>query len=146
MGFLGMMDSNLKGYGAGSFLVEAPSVYDRHGLGTALGLQGYYASAVPASLSAWPLSHFAVIVLEYGIVGIIFLIVLFTFAARSKIPHKAIAVTTLIATWVQAFPAAWPLFWVLIGIMMSPHFRSKRSPRTAESAEAIASALPPGTR
>jgi hypothetical protein len=125
VGFLGMLDTNLRGYGAGSFVSEAPDVYARHSLGRVLGLNEYYGAAVPATLSQSPVSEFAVIMLEFGIIGVIYLFILFVFAMRSRIPFKAIAVAILLVAWLNSFPAGWPPFWVMIGLMMSPHFTSR---------------------
>lgn len=146
VGFLGLLDSNLRGYGAGSFVNEAPTVYARHALGSVLNLNSYYATAVPATLSQSPVSQFAVIILEFGIVGLIYLLILFLFAVRSRVPYKAIAVAILIATWLNSFPAGWPPFWVLIGVMMSPHFRAKGNQGTVDDASVARSDDPSGTR
>lgn len=124
VGFLGMMDTNLRGYGAGAFVNEAPDVYARHSLGVLLDLNDYYGTSVPLTLSQSPVSQFAVIMLEFGIIGIVYVFILFIFAIRSRIPFKAIAVAILLVTWLNSFPAGWPPFWILIGMMMSPHFRS----------------------
>lgn len=123
VGVLGMLDSNLKGYGAGSFITEAPDIYVRHAVGRSLGLNDYYTSSVYATLSESPVSQFAVILLEFGLVGLVYLVVLYTFAFRSQIPYRPVAVGVLILAWLNSFPAAWPPFWVMIGIMMSPGFR-----------------------
>lgn len=125
VGYFGLLDSDLKGYGAGAFVNEAPDVYARHALGRILDLNEYYGAAVPATLSQSPVSQIAVIMLEFGIIGVIYVAVLFTFAIRSKVPYKAIAVSILAVTWLNSFPAGWPPLWVMIGVMMSPHFRAK---------------------
>lgn len=123
VGYLGMLDSNLLGYGAGSFVTEAPAVYASHAVGSVLGLNSYYGSSVPATLSQSPVSQFAVIMLEFGVIGVVYVVVLFAFAIRSRVPFKTIAVVILALTWLNSFPVAWPPFWVLIAVMMSPHFR-----------------------
>lgn len=138
VGLLGLVDSDFYGYGAGSFVSEAPGVYFRHELGSVLGLTGYYGDSVPATLSQSPVSQIAVIILEFGLVGVIYLIVLFTFAARSRIPYKTIAVAILGVTWLNSFPAGWPPFWVLIGIMMSPYFRARSEPAAGETDPRVA--------
>lgn len=126
VGYFGMLDSNFAGYGAGAFINEATDVYYRHSVGSLLGLTGYYADEVPAGLSNSPVSQFAVFMLDFGIIGIIYLIIIAVFAMRSQIPFKGIAAVMLLAAWFNSFPAGWPPFWILIGLMMSPHFRSKR--------------------
>jgi hypothetical protein len=126
VGFFGMLDSNLAGYGAGAFVNEATEVYHRHSVGNLLGLQGYYAYEVPAGLSNSPVSQFAVFMLDFGLIGVIYLVALGIFALRSRIPWKGIAVAVLFVAWFNSFPAGWPPFWLMIGIMMSPHFVSRR--------------------
>lgn len=124
VGVLGMLDTGLRGYGAGAFVNEAPDVYARHSVGSILGLNAYYGDSVPATLSQSPVSQFAVIMLEFGIIGVAYAFIIFLFAMRSQIPFRTIAVVILAVTWLNSFPAGWPPFWVLVGIMMSPHFRS----------------------
>ncbi|WP_157890754.1 hypothetical protein [Mycolicibacterium goodii] len=125
VGWFGLLDSDLGGYGAGAFVNEATQVYQRYAVGDLLGLTGYYADAVPLTLSQSPVSQFAVIVFDLGIMGVIYLVMLFAFAIRSQIPYRAIAVAILFVSWFNSFPAGWPLFWVLVGVMMSPHFRTR---------------------
>lgn len=127
VGVLGLVDSNFLGYGAGAYVSEAPVVYDRHDLGNYFGLTGYYANNVPATLSQSPVAYFAVILLEYGLLGVIYICLIFGFAARSQIPYRSIGVTLLAIAWAQSFPAAWPPFWVLLGLMVSPHFKAVES-------------------
>jgi hypothetical protein len=122
VGVLSVVDSGFWGYGAGSFGSEAAAVYHRHNLGDVFSLRGHYAANVPASLSATPSSQVAVILLEFGVVGALYLILIFGFAIRSRIPLKAVAIAVLLLAWLGSFPAAWPPFWVVIGIMMGPHF------------------------
>jgi hypothetical protein len=127
VGYFGMLDSNLAGYGAGAFVNEATGVYYRHSVGNLLGLTGYYAEEIPAGLSNSPVSQFAVFMLDFGIVGIIYLFTLAVFTMRSHIPYKAIVAAMLVAAWFNSFPVGWPPFWILIGLMMSPHFRTKHN-------------------
>lgn len=124
VGVLGIKDSEYIGYGAGSFQTEAPGVYYRHHLGEAFNLANHYEQNVPATLRTNPSSHVAVMLLEFGLFAVLYLGLIFTFASRSKIPLKGIAVAVLALAWLGSFPASWPPFWVVIGIMMSPHFAS----------------------
>lgn len=124
VGFFGLVDSNFAGFGAGAFVNEALGVYQRHSVGSLLGLQGYYAREIPAGLSNSPVSQFAVFMLDFGIMGVAYLVLLAIFALRSRIPLKAIAVAVLFIAWFNSFPAGWPPFWLMIGMMMSPYFRS----------------------
>ena len=132
VGLHGLFDSNFIGYGAGSFLVEGYQVYLRHDVGGFLGLTGYYAQNVPATLMQSPVSFIAVILLEYGLAGLLFLVLVFTIAFRSSMPFAPLAGSLMVIAWAQSFPAAWPLFWVMLGIAMSPHFRSSEAPRKSE--------------
>jgi hypothetical protein len=66
--------------------------------------------------------------LEFGIIGVAYAFIILLFAMRSQIPFRTIAVVILAVTWLNSFPAGWPPFWVLVGIMMSPHFRSVGTP------------------
>lgn len=122
VGVFGIVDSGFWGYGAGAFGSEAAGVYYRHRLGNVFGLSGHYATNVPASLSGTPSSQVAIILLEFGVIGVAYLALIFGFAMRSRIPLKAVAIAVLFLAWLGSFPAAWPPFWVVIGIMMSPHF------------------------
>jgi hypothetical protein len=122
VGVFGIVDSDFWGYGAGSFQSEALAVYYRHNLGNVFGLRGHYAENVPASLHDTPSSQVAIILLEFGVVGVLYLVLVFSFAIRSRIPLKAVAVAVLFLAWLGSFPASWPPFWLVIGIMMSPHF------------------------
>lgn len=124
VGFFGFFDSKLMGFGAGSYDVVALQIYNRHNISAMLGLSGYYMSNMPQSLVSSPLAFFPVILLEFGIIGLVYIVYLFRFAATSRIPHKLVAVAMMFMTWAQSFPAAWPPFWVLLGLMMSPHFVS----------------------
>jgi len=122
VGVLGLVDSGFWGYGAGSFVNEAPDIYYMHRLGSVFGLVGHYAVEVPVTLGQAPLAQFALISLEFGVIGILYLILVFGFAIRSRIPFKSVAVALVFLAWLQSFPAGWPPFWIIIGIMMSPHF------------------------
>ncbi|WP_311210878.1 MULTISPECIES: hypothetical protein [unclassified Aeromicrobium] len=132
VGLFGFFDSNFLGYGAGSFLVEGYQVYLRHDVGGLLGLAGYYAQNVPATLVQSPVSFIAVILLEYGLAGLLFLILVFTIPFRSAMPLATLAGSLMVIAWAQSFPAAWPLFWVMLGIAMSPRFRQSGTPRKSE--------------
>jgi len=130
VGVLGLVDSGYFGYGAGSFQTEAIAVYQRHHLGSFFQLRNYYEVNVPATLSNNPSSQVAVVLLEFGVVGVLYLLLVFGFAIRSRIPLKGIAVSVMVLAWLGSFPAAWPLFWLVLGIMMSPHFVDAGSGRT----------------
>jgi hypothetical protein len=122
VGFLGLVDSSFWGYGAGSFTSVAPDIYYDHRLGSVFGLVGHYAQEAPIKLGEAPLAQFALLFLEFGVIGVAYVSIIFGFAFRSRIPFKGVAVALLFMAWLQSFPAGWPLFWVVLGLMMSPNF------------------------
>lgn len=123
VGFFGLVTGGVLGYGAGAFLVVGPRLFSEFDVGGMLSLRGYYADSVPLSLSESPLSFAAVIMLEYGFVGVAFMVLLFVHVARSRIFYAPLVLVFMVLTWVQSFPAAWPLFWVLLGLTFNEHFR-----------------------
>lgn len=122
VGVIGFAESGLLGYGAGSFTVMGPTIYSEHGIGGLLGITGYYASNVPLTLGQSPVSAIAPMLLEYGMLGLIFALIVFRIVVTSDLPYKSIAVLILALAWLQSFPVAWPPFWVLVGIAMSRGF------------------------
>ncbi|WP_395396251.1 hypothetical protein WBP07_20330 (plasmid) [Novosphingobium sp. BL-8A] len=133
VGVLGMIDSNLMGYGAGSFVKVGGDIYLAYNLGKVFGLVGYYAAAVPLSLSGSPLAYFPVLFLEYGLAGLLFVILLFRTVARSGLLFTPLALAMMFMTWVQSFPAAYPPFWLLIGLSLNQRFRKARDLKQLES-------------
>ncbi len=123
VGALGMVASNFLGYGAGSFKSEAPMIYYQYDLGNVFGLQGWYAYNVPASLmGGYGSSQIATILLEFGVLGLLYLTLVYGFAVQSRMRFKAIAIAILILAWAGSFTVAWPPFWILLGTMISPYF------------------------
>lgn len=126
VGLLGLIDTGGLGYGAGAYIPEATGIYIRHDLGNFFGLTGYYAMNVPATLSQSPVSQFAVIFLEYGVIGVVYVLTVFFVVWRSAIPFRLVVVSVMFLTWVQSFPAAWPPFWILLGLALGSDW-TKRS-------------------
>lgn len=124
VGILGMIDSRLVGYGAGSFLKVGAELYSQYSLGRFFGLTGYYAVSVPLSLTGSPVAYFPVLFLEYGLAGLGFVILLFRTVSLSALPYIPLALAMMFMTWVQSFPAAYPPFWLLIGLALNPAFRT----------------------
>ncbi|MDY0958987.1 hypothetical protein SOM26_09860 [Sphingomonas sp. CFBP8993] len=122
VGILGMMDSHGLGYGAGAFLKLGGAIYARHDLGAFFGLTGYYATSVPLSFDGSPLAYFPVLFLEYGLIGLTFAVLLFRTVALSGISFRPLCLAMMFMTWVQSFPAAYPPFWLLIGLALNPGF------------------------
>lgn len=123
VGILGMLDSRLLGYGAGAFLDVGPHIYMAYDLGRFLGLTGWYGTNAPLSLAASPLAFFPVILLEYGLAGLVYIVVLFRGVSLSRIPYKPLCLTMMFLTWLQSFPAAYPPFWLIVGLSMNPAFQ-----------------------
>jgi hypothetical protein len=123
VGVLGAIDSNLLGFGSGAFLAKAPLLYEKYGLGYVFGLTGWYATNVPATLSVSPVAFFPVILMEYGVIGLIYIILVFRVVLTSRLPFRMICATMVFLTWVQSFPAAYPLLWVLLGISLNWAFQ-----------------------
>jgi hypothetical protein len=128
-----MIDSGFRGFGAGAFLIEGPRLYSRHALGELFGLTGWYAANVPLTLSISPTAFFPVILLEYGLAGLLYIAALFSGVGRSGIPFKPICLVMMFMTWAQSFPAAYPPFWLIVGLAMNPAFSgvvaSRRQPQ-----------------
>lgn len=134
VGLIGMYDSDLRGFGAGAFLVEGPRIYAEYDLGRVFGLTGWYAVHVPLTLSISPIAFFPVIFLEYGLIGLLYVLLLFRGVGLSALPMKAVCLAMLFLTWAQSFPAAYPPFWLLVGLAMNPAFQQARRAVTADAA------------
>ncbi|WP_336962970.1 hypothetical protein [Sphingobium aquiterrae] len=126
VGILGMIDSGFTGFGAGAFISEGPRLYTEYALGRLFGLTGWYATNVPVTLGVSPTAFFPVILLEYGLVGLVYILVLFRGVGLSRIPYKPICLVMMFMTWAQSFPAAYPPFWLIVGLAMNPAFRDAR--------------------
>lgn len=123
VGVLGMLDSRLMGYGAGAFVNVGPHIYVDYDLGRFLGLTGWYGANAPLSLASSPVAFFPVILLEYGFAGLVYIFVLFRGVGLSRIPYKPLCLTMMFLTWLQSFPAAYPPFWLIVGLAMNPAFQ-----------------------
>ena len=71
-------------------------------------------------------STFALLIFEYGVFGIIFIFYIFVSIIRSDLQAKYVVATILFMTWLQSFPAAYPLFWLLLGLHTNTHFSTAR--------------------
>jgi hypothetical protein len=128
VGILGLLDSHLAGYGAGTFLKKGGDLYVQYQLGRTFGLTGYYATSVAMSFQGSPVAYFPVLFLEYGLVGLIYVLILFRAVGLSRMPYVAVALAMMFMTWVQSFPAAYPPFWMLVGLAFNPRFQMPRHP------------------
>jgi hypothetical protein len=127
VGFFGFIDSYFLGHGAGSFIIEGVETYYRHDIGGLLGVEGWYRFNIPQTLENSPLAIFPVILFEYGFLGLAFIIFIFFSVIRSKIYAKYVVAALLFLTWVQSFPAAFPLFWLLLGLIHNRAFAYRKS-------------------
>lgn len=123
VGVLGMLDSRLLGYGAGAFVNVGPHIYVAYDLGRFLGLTGWYGVNAPLSLASSPLAFFPVVLLEYGLAGLVYIFVLFRGVGLSRIPYRPLCLTMMFLTWLQSFPAAYPPFWLIVGLAVNPSFQ-----------------------
>lgn len=132
VGVFGLYDSNFLGYGAGSFITLGAKIYGDYHVGDLIGVRGWYAYNIPLTLLKQPLAFFPVIVFEYGIFGLLFCIYLFSAVFRSGLRHKIVIAAIIFLTWAQSFPAAYPLFWVLLGLVYNKDFcRPNSAPKVA---------------
>ena len=122
VGFYGLLDSYLLGYGAGTFTIFGPELYASSNISDMLGLQGWYRTNMLPTIQTSPLAIFPVIFFEYGILGVIFVVFIFASVLSSDQPAKYVVAALLFMTWAQSFPAAYPLFWLLLGLHKNPHF------------------------
>lgn len=122
VGFYGMLDSNLLGHGAGTFTVMGVDVYNKHYIGDILGVQGWFRINIPNTLSESALAIFPVILFEYGLLGLIFLLFLFGTVLTSTVRFRYVIFALLFMTWAQSFPVAFPLFWLLLGLVQNKKF------------------------
>lgn len=127
VGFFGFIDSNLLGWGAGSFTEKGIEVYSKFDISGLLGVQGWYRENIPLTLTTSPLAIFPVLIFEYGIFGLTFILYIFSSVFRSTIMAKYMVATLLFLTWAQSFPLAYPLFWLLLGLIRNADFATCNS-------------------
>lgn len=138
VGAIGFFESYGIGFGAGSFTKVAPELYMRHGLATTFGLSGYYSTAVYETLARNPLGMLPMLLLEYGMVGVMYIGTIAFVLVRSKIPHKLPVGLLLLFTWLQSFPVAYPPFWLILGLCRNPQFAKKDHVLTSGDGEVTA--------
>jgi hypothetical protein len=117
VGFYGLLDSKLLGFGAGSYLTSGIDVYREHNIGQLLGIAGWYAENMPVTLSSYALATFPVIIFEFGIFGVIYIAVISVKVFRANTRYKYAVGMLLFLTWSQGVPVAFPLFWILLGLL-----------------------------
>lgn len=125
VGIYGMLESNFIGFGGGTFLLKARDLYFSNNVGELLDLTGWYAINVPNTLSESPLSMVAVLLFEYGVFGLLFLLYCLWLPIASRVLAGVAVAALLFLTLSQSFPLAYPLFWVLVGVVQNPRFRCR---------------------
>lgn len=123
VGIFGLVDSNLLGNGAGSFTIDGVKIYHDYGIQELLNVQGWYRENIPLTLNVSPLAIFPVILFEYGFMGLFFIFYIFHSVLTSTLPAKKLVAALLFLTWAQSFPVAFPLFWLILGLIHNPHFK-----------------------
>ena len=110
------------GHGAGSFTIVGPEIYDRYGLASQFGMSPWHQEATRVTLSSGALAVTALLITEFGVVGIAFITVMFSIVWNSRLPYRASILALMAMTWLQSFPAAYPMFWILVGLARNPNF------------------------
>jgi hypothetical protein len=123
--FVGLFESEGFGYGSGAYTYVAPLLYDKFGLSYILGLNGHYTNAVYDTLNNHALSVFSQLTLEYGLFGLVYMLLIFYLAFKSSSAFKTPIVILMFLTWAQSFPSAFPLFWLILGISCNDNFKKK---------------------
>ena len=118
VGFLAFVDSNLLGFGAGTWSFMAEEVFQIHRLDIVFSLNPYYSIAVADSLNQAPLSNIGFMLLEYGVFGLIFVYLIFYKLTKIEAKLYMPALCIMLLTWLQSFPLAFPPFWMVIGLLM----------------------------
>lgn len=118
VGFLAFIDSNLLGFGAGTWSFMAEEVFQIHRLDIVFSLNPYYSIAVADSLNQAPLSNIGFMLLEYGVFGLIFVYLIFYKLTKIETKLYIPALCIMLLTWLQSFPLAFPPFWMVIGLLM----------------------------
>lgn len=122
IGVIAVVESKGLGFGAGSFLTIGPQLYAEYGLAGRFNLPEYYAKAMERTLATNPSSVIAQLLVEYGLLGIAAMLMLFHRTATSKVRLKWACALMLFFTWAQSFPLAYPPFWLLLGLIGNDHF------------------------
>lgn len=142
VGVMGLIDSWFLGWGAGTFLVSGIEVYTKYEIGAFLGLQGWYAENVPATLSSNALAILPVLLFEYGIFGLLIVVAIAIQVLRSKHAYKYLVGVLLFLSWAQSFPVAYPLFWLLLGLLDWPERGSGKSTSQSRDLESTVTRAP----
>lgn len=124
VGIFGFLDSNLLGFGAGSFVEKGVEIYDKYNIDQMVGVTGWYASNIPYTLKESPLAMIPMLIFEYGLFGLAFLSYFFLILLQSKVAGKIVITMMFLLTLGQSFPLAYPLLWLLLGLINNPNYQS----------------------
>jgi len=133
--FISLLETYGLGHGAGSFSIVGPEIYDRYGLATQFGMSSWHQEAVRVTLGTGALAVTALLITEFGAVGIAFIVIMFAIVWNSRLPYRGAIMALMAMTWLQSFPAAYPMFWILVGLARNPVF-SPRKPAPPDPAVA----------
>lgn len=127
VGGLALIESGGIGYGAGAFPAIAPDLFARHDLAGLLHLTPWHAVAVHESLGQRAIGVLPMLMAEQGVAGLLFFGLLLSIVWRSPMPCRGAALALLALTWLQSLPAAFPLFWVVLGLARAPAVTALRA-------------------
>lgn len=136
-GIIAFFESRGMGYGSGSFTVVAPEIYQRYGLGEVLGLSDYHQGAVFETLRTVALGVVPLLLTEFGIMGLAFIVIVFWRVLASNMHYKFAIAALMLLTWLQSFPSAYPMFWLFAGLAANRHFSVGTTVTTNASAPAF---------
>lgn len=142
VGVIALVESGGTGHGAGSFTSVGPRIYVTEGLGHVLQLNDYHVDAVFRSLQTAALGVFPQLLTEYGVVGILLIVMVFWRVLASRMVLRYAVASLMFLTWLQSFPLAYPMFWLLVGFAGNRFFQA--APRGERQDEAGPSAVAAG--
>ena len=116
VGFYGMLESNFIGHGAGEFILGAQNTYYDYSVAEALGISGWYALNVPVTLTESPLAMTAVLMYEFGFVGILLVIFMIQVPYTNHVYAANRIALLIFLTLGQSFPLAYPPLYFLLGM------------------------------
>ncbi len=142
VGWIGFVESGGLGYGSGSFTIIGPEIYQRYGLGEAMGLTEFHKVAVFETLQVVALGVIPQLLMEFGILGLAIIVIVFWRILSSAMTYKTAVALLMLMTWIQSFPSAYPMFWLLVGLAVNPHFNEAANRIRRPKGNATAAAAP----
>ena len=118
--FAALFETGGLGYGGGAFVHEAPRLFDYLGVGMLLNFNGHYQSAVGDTLGNHALSMTSLLIFEYGLIGLAYILSAAYLIVSSKSPYNVSVLVLFLCTWGQSFPSAYPLLWLVMGLLYNP--------------------------